>query len=60
VVAPFELDCEIPGQHFTFGELLKAQANGDANVLAATGQPVLRIEATINGLCDALGVVEAS
>lgn len=59
VVAPFELDCEIPGQHFTFGELLRAQANGDANVLAATGQPVLRIEAAINGLCDALGVVEA-
>lgn len=60
VVAPFELDCEIPGQHFTFGELLRAQANGDATVLAETGQPVLRIEATVDGLCDALDVEAAS
>jgi glucose-6-phosphate isomerase len=37
-------DIEIPGRPFTFGELISAQASGDANVLAAEGLPVLSLE----------------
>ncbi len=39
-------DLEIPGRPFTFGELIAAQAAGDANVLAGHGRPVLTITLT--------------
>ncbi|WP_166864356.1 glucose-6-phosphate isomerase [Salinibacterium sp. ZJ70] len=36
-------DLEIPGRPFTFGQLIQAQAAGDANVLAGLGRPVLSL-----------------
>ncbi|KPN18654.1 hypothetical protein [Arthrobacter sp. Edens01] len=36
-------DQAIPGRPFTFGELIAAQAAGDAQVLADHGRPVLRL-----------------
>ncbi len=36
-------DLQIPGREFTFGELIAAQAAGDAQVLADHGRPVLRL-----------------
>ena len=36
-------DLDVPGQPFTFGQLLAAQAAGDAQVLADHGRPVLRL-----------------
>lgn len=36
-------DLEIPDRPFTFGQLIKAQAAGDASVLADTGRPVLTL-----------------
>ena len=36
-------DLEVPGQPFTFGELITAQAAGDAQVLADHDRPVLRL-----------------
>ncbi|MCW2762494.1 MAG: glucose-6-phosphate isomerase [Marmoricola sp.] len=53
-------DLEIPGRPFTFGTFIKAQAIGDANVLADHGRPVLRLhltdqEAGIKVLREALG-----
>jgi glucose-6-phosphate isomerase len=37
------VDVEIPDRPFTFGELIAAQAAGDARVLADHGRPVLRL-----------------
>ncbi|MFB2599857.1 glucose-6-phosphate isomerase [Herbiconiux sp. P17] len=39
-------DLEIPDRPFTFGQLIQAQAAGDAGVLAAHGRPVLRLNLT--------------
>jgi len=39
-------DLPVPGQPFTFGELITAQAAGDAQVLADRGRPVLRLHLT--------------
>lgn len=39
-------DLEIPGRPFTFGQLIEAQAAGDANVLAQLGRPVLTLTLT--------------
>ena len=39
-------DVEIPERPFTFGELIAAQAAGDAKVLADHGRPVLRLHLT--------------
>lgn len=36
-------DLDIPERPFTFGELITAQAAGDAQVLAGKGRPVLRL-----------------
>ncbi|MER2137301.1 MAG: glucose-6-phosphate isomerase, partial [Arthrobacter sp.] len=36
-------DVPIPGRPFSFGELIAAQAAGDAQVLADHGRPVLRL-----------------
>nr|WP_315267421.1 glucose-6-phosphate isomerase [Microbacterium lemovicicum] len=41
-----DVDLEIPGRPFTFGQLMAAQAAGDAAVLAAHGRPVLTITLT--------------
>ncbi|HEV7742434.1 MAG TPA: glucose-6-phosphate isomerase, partial [Pseudolysinimonas sp.] len=38
-----DADLEIPGRPFTFGQLLTAQAAGDASVLAEHGRPVLSL-----------------
>lgn len=40
------VDIEIPGIPFTFGQLIQAQATGDASVLAEHGRPVLRLNLT--------------
>lgn len=39
-------DAEIPERPFTFGELIRAQAQGDASVLADHGRPVLTLNLT--------------
>ena len=41
-----EVDLEIPERPFTFGQLIQAQAAGDASVLADHGRPVLTITLT--------------
>ena len=57
--APAE-DLAIPDRPFTFGELIAAQASGDASVLADHGRPVLTLTLTdpaanIATLFDAVG-----
>ena len=39
-------DLTIPDRPFTFGQLIQAQANGDASVLADHGRPVLTLNLT--------------
>jgi glucose-6-phosphate isomerase len=39
-------DLDIPDRPFSFGELIEAQAAGDAQVLAEHGRPVLRLHLT--------------
>lgn len=46
LVASGEEDLEIPDRPFTFGQLLTAQAAGDASVLAEHGRPVLTLTIT--------------
>jgi glucose-6-phosphate isomerase len=41
-----DVDLEIPGRPFTFGELIRAQAAGDAQVLASHGRPVVTLTLT--------------
>ena len=53
------VDLDIPDRPFTFGELIQAQASGDASVLADHGRPVLTLTLTdpaknITTLFDAL------
>jgi glucose-6-phosphate isomerase len=60
IVAAGGRDLEIPGRPFTFGQLIQAQAAGDASVLAEHGRPVLTltlrdIPAGIAALRAALG-----
>ena len=65
--APAE-DLAIPDRPFTFGELIAAQAAGDAQVLAGHGRPVLRLHLTdratgvaqLQGIIAALGARSAS
>lgn len=45
-------DLEIPGRPFTFGQLISAQAQGDASVLAEQGRPVLTL--TLDDLDEGL------
>lgn len=40
------VDLEIPDRPFTFGQLIQAQATGDASVLAQHGRPVLTLTIT--------------
>jgi glucose-6-phosphate isomerase len=46
VTAAALTDLEIPDRPFTFGQLVSAQAAGDAQVLADSGRPVLRLHLT--------------
>lgn len=39
-------DLDVPNRPYTFGELITAQAAGDAKVLAEKGRPVLRLHLT--------------
>ncbi|HZC26627.1 MAG TPA: glucose-6-phosphate isomerase [Actinopolymorphaceae bacterium] len=39
-------DLDVPGRPYTFGTLQRAQAAGDATVLAGTGRPVVRLHLT--------------
>jgi glucose-6-phosphate isomerase len=39
-------DLDIPDRPFTFGELIHAQAAGDASILAEHGRPVLTLTLT--------------
>jgi glucose-6-phosphate isomerase len=43
IVADEQDDLAVPGRPFTFGRLIRAQAAGDASVLAAHGRPVLTL-----------------
>jgi glucose-6-phosphate isomerase len=54
-----EVDVEIPGRPFTFGELISAQAAGDARVLADHGRPVVTITLT-DPQPDVLALFEAA
>jgi glucose-6-phosphate isomerase len=46
ILATPQEDLDIPGRPFTFGELIQAQASGDASVLAEHGRPVLTLTLT--------------
>jgi transaldolase / glucose-6-phosphate isomerase len=43
VVEPPESDVEIPGRDFTFGRLLRAQADGDLEALRSRGRRAARV-----------------
>ncbi|HEY8280898.1 MAG TPA: glucose-6-phosphate isomerase, partial [Leifsonia sp.] len=51
-------DLEIPGRPFTFGQLIQAQAAGDASVLGEHGRPVLTLNLT-NPDTDVVALFEA-
>ena len=51
-------DLEIPGRPFTFGQLIQAQAAGDASVLGEHGRPVLTLTLT-NPEADVVSLFEA-
>ncbi|SEC25297.1 glucose-6-phosphate isomerase [Paramicrobacterium humi] len=51
-------DLEIPGRPFTFGQLIEAQAAGDAGVLREHGRPVITLTLT-NPQDDVLALFEA-
>ncbi len=46
IIGAGEVDLEIPGRPFTFGQLIAAQAAGDAEVLVAHGRPVVTLTLT--------------
>ncbi|MGX5358345.1 glucose-6-phosphate isomerase [Kocuria sp. KH4] len=46
ITAASGTDLDIPDSPFSFGELISAQADGDAQVLADHGRPVLRLRLT--------------
>jgi glucose-6-phosphate isomerase len=51
-------DIPVPGTAFTLGDLQRAQAVGDAEVLAAHGRPVLRLH-LIDRVAGLIQVVRA-
>lgn len=53
-----QTDLEIPGRPFTFGQLIQAQAAGDAGVLRDHGRPVVTLTLT-NPQDDVLALFEA-
>ncbi|ABM08410.1 MULTISPECIES: glucose-6-phosphate isomerase [Micrococcaceae] len=46
ITAASSTDLDIPERPFTFGQLIAAQASGDAQVLEGHGRPVLRLHLT--------------
>ena len=54
ITADATTDVEIPDRPFTFGQLIQAQATGDATVLAEHGRPVLRLNLTSDAATTAL------
>ncbi|WP_457098312.1 glucose-6-phosphate isomerase [Microbacterium sp. P5_E9] len=54
-----DVDLEIPGLPFTFGQLIEAQAAGDASVLADHGRPVVTLTLTDPQL-EVLALFEAA
>ncbi|WP_175988217.1 glucose-6-phosphate isomerase [Microbacterium tenebrionis] len=54
-----DVDLEIPGRPFTFGQLIQAQAAGDAGVLAEHGRPVVSLTITDDS-ADVLALFEAA
>jgi glucose-6-phosphate isomerase len=52
VTADAAEDLDVPDQGFTFGEFIRAQAVGDAQVLADKGRPVLRLHLASAGEVD--------
>ncbi|HEY9378990.1 MAG TPA: glucose-6-phosphate isomerase [Jiangellaceae bacterium] len=59
VTGAVDEDLAVPGRPFTFGELITAQAAGDAQVLADQNRPVLRLHLTdrVAGLSRLLEVL---
>ncbi|GAA1218620.1 glucose-6-phosphate isomerase [Rhodoglobus aureus] len=60
IITVEETDLQIPDRPFTFGQFIRAQAAGDASVLAAHGRPVLSLTVTnpkvsLPLLLDAIG-----
>lgn len=54
-----DVDLEIPGRPFTYGQLIRAQAAGDAGVLAEHGRPVVSLTIT-DASSDVLALFEAA
>lgn len=54
-----DVDLEIPDRPFTFGQLIQAQAAGDAGVLAEHGRPVVTLTITDDS-ADVLALFEAA
>ena len=54
-----DVDLEIPGRPFTFGQLIAAQAAGDAQVLVAHGRPVVTLTLT-DPQADVLALFDAA
>ena len=54
ITADAATDLEIPDRPFTFGQLIQAQAAGDATVLGEHGRPVLRLNLTSEAATTAL------
>ncbi len=54
-----DVDLEIPGRPYTFGQLIAAQAEGDARVLADLGRPVVTLTLT-DPLPEVLTLFEAA
>ncbi|GAT73340.1 glucose-6-phosphate isomerase [Microbacterium sp. HM58-2] len=54
-----DVDLEIPDRPFTFGQLIEAQAAGDAAVLAEHGRPVVSLTIT-DSSADVLTLFEAA
>jgi len=58
ITAKDSTDLAIPGRPFTFGQLIQAQAAGDAAVLAGHGRPVLTL--TVSDVRAAARVIAAA
>ena len=54
----YQHDIDIPGREFSFGELIAAQASGDAKVLADHGRPVLSL--TLSDVAAGLGALRSA
>ncbi|MGA1837118.1 glucose-6-phosphate isomerase [Herbiconiux sp. 11R-BC] len=57
ITADASADLEIPDRPFTFGQLIQAQAAGDATVLEQHGRPVLRLN--LSGVSAVPGLLSA-